>query len=66
MDKVVDQKDLDEWAKYTSTASPTTENGGGQGSWYDFAGPSDATHPDGITDEVDRQIIEANMGKRCK
>ena len=66
MDKVVDQKDLEEWAKYSSTASSTTENGGGQGSWYDFGGPSDSTHPDGITDEVDRQIIEANMGKRCK
>ena len=66
MDKVVDQKDLDEWAKFTSKASPPTENGGGLGSWYDFGGPSDPTHPDGITDEVDRQIIEANLGKRCK
>ncbi|MFM8445730.1 MAG: sulfatase [Methylococcus sp.] len=66
MDKVVNRKDLEEWARYTSGASPTTENGGGKGSWYDFGGPSDSTRPDGITDDVDRQIIEANMGKRCK
>ncbi|NBS16114.1 MAG: hypothetical protein EBS79_04245 [Gammaproteobacteria bacterium] len=66
MDKVVDQKDLDDWASFTSTADPTTPNGGGKGSWYDFAGPTDSTRPDGLTDDVDKKIIEANLGKRCK
>ena len=66
MDKVVNQKDLDEWASFTSTANPPTPNGGGRGSWYDFGGPTDSTRPDGLTDEVDKKIIEANFGKRCK
>ncbi len=66
MDKVVDQKDLDDWVSFTSTANPTTPNDGGKGSWYDFAGPTDSTRPDGLTDEVDKKIIESNLGKRCK
>jgi hypothetical protein len=36
------------------------------GSWYDFGGPTDSTRPDGLTDETDKKIIEANFGKRCK
>ena len=67
MDKVVNQKDLDEWAKFAETTPGfTTENGGGKGSWYDFGGPTDSSHPDGITDETDKAIIEANLGMQCK
>jgi Sulfatase len=67
MDKVVNQKDLDDWAKFASkTEGLRTENGGGMGSWYDFGGPTDSTRPDGLTDETDKKIIEANLGKRCK
>jgi arylsulfatase A-like enzyme len=67
MDKVVNQKDLDEWAKFAETTPGfTTGNAGGKGSWYDFGGPTDSSHPDGITDETDKAIIEANLGKRCK
>lgn len=66
MDKVVNQKDLDEWAKFAATDSTATPNGGGQGSWYDFGGPGDPTRPDGLTDENDRKIIEDNLGRRCK
>lgn len=66
LDKIVDQKDLDEWARYAATQDLTTENGGGQGSWYDFGSESDPDRPDGKTDEFDRRIIEANMGKQCK
>lgn len=66
MDKRVDQKDLDEWAIFAATTAPTTENGGGKGSWYDFGGPNDPNRPDGLTDEADKQIILDNLGKRCK
>ena len=67
MDKVVNQKDLDEWAKFAETTPGlTTGNAGGMGSWYDFGGPADSSHPDGLTDETDRAIIEANLGKHCK
>ncbi len=67
MDKVVNQKDLDEWAKFAETTPGfTTGNAGGKGSWYDFGGPNDPSRPDGITDNTDRAIIEANFGKRCK
>ena len=65
-DLVVNQTDLDEWAKFAATDSTATPNGGGQGSWYDFGGPNDITRPDGKTDETDREIIESNLGKRCK
>ena len=67
MDKVVNQKDLDDWAIFASkTPGTATPNGGGKGSWYDLGGPSDHTRPDGLTDETDRQIILENFGKKCK
>lgn len=49
----VDQTDLDEWAYW---ADPN--QGGGYSSWYDF-------NHDGITDEQDKAIIEANLGIQC-
>lgn len=58
LDKVVDQKDLKGWKKFSSTTGATTANGGGQSSWFDF-------NLDGLTDAADKQIIEDNLGKRC-
>lgn len=66
MDKVVDQTDLDEWAKFAETTPGlTTGNAGGKGSWYDFGGPDDWSRPDGITDETDAEIINAYLGTQC-
>src|SRR5690606_5917803 len=48
----VDQTDLDEWAYW---ADPN--QGGGASSWYDF-------NHDGITDDPDKAIIEANLGSQ--
>ncbi len=59
LDKVVNQKDIDEWEKFTVTTGKTTPNGGGQSSWYDF-------NYDGLTNADDKAIIETNMGKSCK
>jgi hypothetical protein len=59
LDKVVNQKDIDEWEKFTVTTGKTTPNGGGQSSWYDF-------NYDGLTNADDKAIIETNMGKTCK
>lgn len=67
MDKVVDQTDLDEWAKFAETTPGlTTGNAGGKGSWYDFGGPDDWSRPDGLTDSTDEAIINANLGMRCE
>lgn len=66
MDRQVNQTDLDEWAKFAATDSTATPNGGGQGSWYDFGGPNDPTHPDGKTDDNDKKIIEDNLGRSCR
>ena len=67
MDKVVDQTDLDEWAKFAETTPGlTTGNAGGKGSWYDFGGPDDWSRPDGITDYIDEAIISANLGTHCE
>lgn len=52
LDGVVDQKDLAEWEKFSKM-------NGGLSSWYDF-------NLDGLTNESDYQIIQANMGRRCK
>jgi hypothetical protein len=52
LDLVVNKKDLDGWRKFSRV-------NGGQSSWYDF-------NLDGRTDEADREIIEKNLGKRCK
>src|SRR5690606_13240455 len=53
-DLQVDQTDLDEWAHW---ADPN--QGGGASSWYDF-------NHDGITDEADKAIIEANLETQCQ
>lgn len=53
-DLQVDQTDLDEWAHW---ADPS--QGGGASSWYDF-------NHDGITDDQDKAIIEANLGSQCR
>ena len=50
-DGVVDQKDLDGYAKWATST-------GGKSSWYDF-------DLNGTTDSVDRNVIIANMGKTC-
>lgn len=53
-DMQVDQTDLDQWAYW---ADPN--QGGGASSWYDL-------NHDGITDQQDRAIIEANLGNQCQ
>src|SRR5690554_1536842 len=53
-DLQVDQTDLDEWSYW---ADPN--QGGGASSWYDF-------NHDGITDEADKAIIEANLETQCQ
>ncbi len=66
LDMRVDQKDIEAWRSFaTKKPGKATENGGGKGSWADFGGPNDATHPDGLTDKHDRDIILANYGKIC-
>lgn len=50
-DLLVDQRDLDEWAKWS------TRNGG-RSSWYDL-------NHDGRTDDADREIIEQQLGTDC-
>jgi arylsulfatase A-like enzyme len=59
LDGVVDQKDIDEWEKFSTTTGKTTPNGGGKSSWYDF-------DYDGDTDLDDKGTILANMGRTCK
>jgi hypothetical protein len=67
LDMRVNQKDIEAWKKFASTApGKSTPNGGGMGSWADFGGPSDPTHPDGLTDRYDREIILANIGTTCR
>jgi hypothetical protein len=67
LDMRVNQKDLQAWESFASTTpGEATQNGGGKGSWADFGGPADATHPDGLTDSYDRAIILANYGKVCR
>lgn len=52
LDMVVNQKDLDEWEKFSKI-------NGGASSWYDF-------NLDGLTNELDRQVIVENFGNHCK
>ena len=59
LDKIVNEKDITEWAKFSATTGKTTPNGGGQSSWYDF-------NHDGLTDTDDKAIIESNMGAICQ
>ena len=67
LDKVVNQKDLDDWAIFASTAAGfATPNSGGNGCWDDLGEPSDHKRPDGLTNETDREIILENFGKKCK
>ena len=53
-DLQVTQTDLEQWTYWADPAQ-----GGGYSSWYDF-------NHDGLTDEADRAIIEANMGNDCR
>ncbi len=53
-DLQVNDTDLNEWAYWADPAQ-----GGGYSSWYDF-------NLDGQTDEADREIIQANLGKDCR
>lgn len=52
LDMVVNQKDLDEWEKFSKI-------NGGASSWYDF-------NLDGFTNQLDRRIIVENYGNQCK
>lgn len=52
LDMVVDQKDIDEWVNFTKINE-------GRSSWYDF-------NLDGLTNELDYQIIQENFGNRCR
>lgn len=54
-DGAVDQKDLDLWAELSQR---NLNNGVAQSSWYDL-------NHDGKTDETDRALIEANLGRSC-
>lgn len=66
LDMRVNQKDFEAWKKFASTTpGKSTQNGGGMGSWADFGGPSDLTHPDGLTNVYDLEIILANIGRTC-
>jgi len=51
LDRVVNQKDLDDWQLYSQL-------NGGRSSWYDI-------NLDGLTNVTDRTIIAANLGLRC-
>lgn len=51
----VDQADLDNWAELSQL---NQLDGKGQSTWYDF-------NHDGKTDEADKAIILANIGKTC-
>ncbi|MBY0274424.1 sulfatase-like hydrolase/transferase [Candidatus Binatia bacterium] len=53
LDRLVDQQDLDEWQLYAE------DLGGGGSSWYDF-------NHDGLTNDLDRQVIEDNFGLDCR
>ena len=67
LDMRVDRNDLSAWKSFASTTpGEATPNGGGKGSWADFAGPTNSTRPDGLTDGYDRDIILANLGKTCR
>ena len=52
LDGVVNQKDLDGWRQFS------LPSGAGGSSWFDF-------NLDGLTNELDKQIIERHMGERC-
>jgi len=55
-DGVVDQKDLDNWMELSRL---NLHEGVAQSSWYDL-------NHDGKTDDADRAIIQANLGRSCK
>jgi len=59
LDGIVDKKDLDGYKRYSQTSGDTTPNGGGLSSWYDF-------NIDGLTDNLDYEIIIENLGKNCR
>ena len=51
-DLQVDERDLAEWQRWADT-------NGGHSSWYDF-------NHDGVTDDRDRDVIEAHFGTDCR
>jgi hypothetical protein len=52
-DFLVDQEDLDNWQFFSQF------EGQASSSWYDF-------NHDGLTNELDRQVIEENFGANCR
>jgi arylsulfatase A-like enzyme len=52
-DLLVDQEDLEEWQFFSGFTGEAAS------SWYDF-------NHDGVTDELDRQVIEENFGADCR
>ncbi len=54
LDKVVDQKDLDDWSSFAALCA----SGGECSSWYDL-------NFDGKTDDADQAIIEQHLGTNC-
>jgi hypothetical protein len=52
-DLVVDQADLDEWQFFSGFTGEASS------SWYDF-------NHDGLTNELDRQVIEEHFGTSCR
>ena len=59
LDGLVDKKDVEGYKLFSKTSGVTTPNGGGLSSWFDF-------NYDGLTNDLDYQIIIDNLGKRCK
>ncbi|HLX29672.1 MAG TPA: sulfatase-like hydrolase/transferase [Casimicrobiaceae bacterium] len=58
LDKVVDEQDLKNWALFSKITTQPVMTPPLSSSWYDF-------DFDGITGTTDRDLILANMGKRC-
>ena len=52
IDGVVNGQDLDDWNFFQALAQ-------GQSSWYDF-------NLDGLTDSADSEVIQQNLGTKCK
>lgn len=53
-DLLVDNTDIEQWAYWSDP-----EQGGGLSSWYDL-------NHDGLTNELDKEIIMANLGNICE
>ena len=57
LDRVVDEKDIHGYYQFANESNGGT--GAGDSSWFDF-------NLDGITNQVDLQIINSHLGQRCK